>query len=64
MASAYLCVLEAVGIQFAGHAPHDIELADRAIRGLLGLPPVSIATDLRSVGTSTPPVPSEMEIPE
>ncbi|WP_031479786.1 TetR/AcrR family transcriptional regulator [Streptomyces bicolor] len=44
MASAYLGVVEAVGIQLAGHAPHDVELADRAVRGVLGLPPVTAGT--------------------
>lgn len=44
-ASAYLAVLEAVGIELAGHAPHNIELAARAARGVLGLPPASTSTD-------------------
>ncbi|MFD5424680.1 TetR/AcrR family transcriptional regulator [Streptomyces sp. NPDC127084] len=39
-ASAYLGVIEAVGIQLADRAPHDVELAQRAVRGLLNLPPV------------------------
>ena len=38
-ASALLGALESVPIEVAGRAPHDIELAERAIRGLLGLPP-------------------------
>ncbi|MCO1654005.1 TetR/AcrR family transcriptional regulator [Pseudonocardia humida] len=38
VALAYLGTLEAVGIQLAGLAPHDAELAERATRGLLGLP--------------------------
>lgn len=38
-AAAYLGVLEAVGIELAGRAPHDVELTVRAVRGLLGLPP-------------------------
>ena len=38
MANAYLVVVEAIGIELAGHAPHDIELAVRAVRGVLGLP--------------------------
>lgn len=38
-AEALIGVLEAVGIEAAGHAPHDVELAERAIRGVLGLPP-------------------------
>lgn len=45
-ASAYLGVLEAIGIELAGHAPHDIELADRAVRGLLGLPPAHTAMEV------------------
>ncbi|MBT2367325.1 TetR/AcrR family transcriptional regulator [Streptomyces sp. ISL-10] len=49
-ASAYLGIVEAVGIQLAGHAPYDVELADRAVRGVLGLPPVS--ADPPSVGAS------------
>ncbi|MEV8537057.1 TetR/AcrR family transcriptional regulator [Streptomyces sp. NPDC051211] len=42
MASAYLGIVEAVGIELAGHAPYDVELADRAVRGLLGLPPAAL----------------------
>jgi AcrR family transcriptional regulator len=38
-ADAYLVVVEAVAIPLAGHAPHDTELAERAVRGVLGLPP-------------------------
>jgi AcrR family transcriptional regulator len=64
MASAYLGVLEAVGIQLAGHAPYDAELADRAVRGLLGLPPTPTSTDPRSVGASRPPARTDMEIHE
>ncbi|MFK0258999.1 TetR/AcrR family transcriptional regulator [Streptomyces sp. NPDC090445] len=44
-ASAYLGIVEAVGIQLAGHAPHDVELAVRAVRGVLGLPPVPAPAD-------------------
>lgn len=54
MASAYLGVLEAVGIQLAGHAPHDVELAERAVRGVLGLPPTPASTGPRSAGASRP----------
>ncbi|MEU2158149.1 TetR/AcrR family transcriptional regulator [Streptomyces sp. NPDC019396] len=39
-ASAYLGIVEAVGISLAGHAPYDVELAERAVRGVLNLPPV------------------------
>ncbi|MFI6285374.1 TetR/AcrR family transcriptional regulator [Streptomyces sp. NPDC051018] len=38
-AAAYLGTVEAIGIQLAGRAPWDVELTDRAVRGLLGLPP-------------------------
>ena len=40
LASAFLGVLEAVGSQLAGQAPYDVEMAERAARGLLGLPPM------------------------
>jgi AcrR family transcriptional regulator len=49
-ARAYLGVVEAVVIPLAGHAPFDVELADRAVRGVLGLPPAPIPTDPRSAG--------------
>ncbi|MFE3454069.1 TetR/AcrR family transcriptional regulator [Nonomuraea sp. NPDC059194] len=39
-AHAYLGVVEAVAIELAGQAPFDVELAERAVRGVLGLPPV------------------------
>ncbi|WP_166351945.1 TetR/AcrR family transcriptional regulator [Phytoactinopolyspora limicola] len=38
-ADALLTALEAVAIELAGQAPHDIDLAERAVRGVLGLPP-------------------------
>jgi AcrR family transcriptional regulator len=38
-AGAYLVVVEAVVIALAGQPPHDVELAERAVRGVLGLPP-------------------------
>jgi len=41
VALAYLGALEAVGIQLAGRAPHDTDLAERVARGLLGLRPRS-----------------------
>jgi AcrR family transcriptional regulator len=50
MANAYLSTLEAVGIALAGRAPYDVELAERAVRGLLGLQP-----------TTDPPVASRAE---
>jgi len=37
--------LESVAIQLAGRAPHDTELAERAVRGLLGLPPQLAPTE-------------------
>lgn len=43
-AGAYLSVVEAVGIDLAGRAPHDVELAERAVRGVLGLPPTDSPT--------------------
>ncbi|MWA09060.1 TetR/AcrR family transcriptional regulator [Streptomyces sp. BA2] len=39
VASAYLGTLEGLVSSVAGHAPHDVELIERAVRGLLGLPP-------------------------
>lgn len=60
-ADAYLSVVEAVGITLDGQAPHDTELAERAVQGLLGLPPALISTDPRSRGASTPPAQTEME---
>jgi hypothetical protein len=39
VAAAYAAPLEAVVIELAGQAPYDVELAERAARGLLGLPP-------------------------
>jgi AcrR family transcriptional regulator len=60
-ASAYLGVLEAVGIQLAGRAPYDIELVVRASRGLLGLPPAPDPTDVHGVADPTPPEHATME---
>nr|WP_273482691.1 TetR/AcrR family transcriptional regulator [Kribbella italica] len=37
-AAAFSGVLEAVGIELAGQAPHDVKLMRRAVRGTLGLP--------------------------
>lgn len=39
-AGAYLGVVEAAAIALAGQAPYDTELAERAARGVLGLPPL------------------------
>ncbi|MEV4166368.1 TetR/AcrR family transcriptional regulator [Nonomuraea dietziae] len=44
-ADAYLGALEGVTIPLAGHAPYDVELAERAVRGVLGLPPVPTAVE-------------------
>lgn len=49
-ARAYLGVVEAVAIPLAGQAPYDTEFAERAVRGVLGLPTSPISTDLRSDG--------------
>lgn len=39
MASSFLAILESVGIEVAGEAPHDVELVERAVRGILGVAP-------------------------
>jgi AcrR family transcriptional regulator len=36
-AGAFLAILESVGIELAGNAPHDVELTERAARGVLGV---------------------------
>lgn len=41
LAAAYLVALEAVVIELAGRAPYDVELAERAVCGLLGIQPES-----------------------
>lgn len=40
MALAYLGALEGLVSQLAGREPYDVELAERMVRGVLGLPPV------------------------
>ncbi|WP_231618566.1 TetR/AcrR family transcriptional regulator [Nonomuraea sp. SBT364] len=40
VAAAFTGVFEAVAIEVAGHAPHDIELMERAVRGVLGVAPI------------------------
>ncbi len=40
-ASAFLAILESVGIELAGKAPHDVELTERAVRGVLGVVPAT-----------------------
>jgi AcrR family transcriptional regulator len=37
VANAYLSMLEALGIALAGRDPYDVQLAEQAVRGLLGL---------------------------
>ena len=39
LAGAYLAAVEGLVIGMAGRAPFDVELAERVVRGLLGLPP-------------------------
>jgi sigma-70-like protein len=63
-ARAYLVVLEAVGIELAGQAPYDAELAERAVPGVLGLPSTPISTAPPSVGVSRPPAHADMEVHE
>ena len=51
-ARAFMGVLEAVAVELAGQDPHDVELMERAVRGLLGVspeppsPPNDVADDL------------------
>lgn len=40
-AEVFLGVVEAVGVTVAGHTSHDVELMERAVRGVLGLPPTT-----------------------
>ena len=47
-ASAFTAVMEAVGIELAGQAPYDTQLIERAVRGVLGLPPASNSADSHS----------------
>ncbi|NED97054.1 TetR/AcrR family transcriptional regulator [Phytoactinopolyspora alkaliphila] len=42
-ARAFLAALEAVAIEVAGSAPHDIELIGRAVRGILGVAPAGLS---------------------
>ena len=44
MARAYLGAIEGLVINLAGRPPHDAELAERAARGVLGLPPAPAPT--------------------
>jgi AcrR family transcriptional regulator len=48
MARAYLGALEGLVINLAGQAPFDDVLAERAVRGLLGVPPAPASTSPRS----------------
>jgi AcrR family transcriptional regulator len=61
MALAYFGALEGLVSLLAGHAPFDVELADRAVRGVLGLPPAPITTNSHSAGASAPPTDTFME---
>lgn len=40
-AAAFLAILESVGIELAGKAPHDVQLMERAVHGVLGVAPLS-----------------------
>lgn len=44
-ALAYVGTLEGLVSTLSGHAPHDVDLVDRAVRGLLGLPPLPHRAD-------------------
>jgi AcrR family transcriptional regulator len=48
VARAFMAVLEAVAVEVAGEAPHDVELMDRAVRGLLGVAPAASSPEQRS----------------
>lgn len=62
-AAAYTAIMEAVGIELAGQAPHDLELMGRAVRGVLGLPPTPIVTDSPSgAGSAATPVHTDREV--
>ncbi|MFB9388409.1 TetR/AcrR family transcriptional regulator [Streptomyces coeruleoprunus] len=50
-ARAYVGAVEGIGILLAGHAPHDAELIERAVRGVLGLPPTPTGTTGPGGGT-------------
>ncbi|MFI9048358.1 TetR/AcrR family transcriptional regulator [Streptomyces sp. NPDC053427] len=54
-ALAYLGALSGLVIQLAGQAPFDVELADRAVRGVLGLPPAPLTTASQGAAAATPP---------
>ena len=53
LAFAYLIVMEAIAIQVAGKAPYDTELAERAVRGVLGLPPATVSPGVWSATAPT-----------
>ncbi|CAN5781715.1 MAG: hypothetical protein M3424_05085 [Actinomycetota bacterium] len=63
-AAAILGVVEAVGVQLAWQAPYDAGLAERAVRGVLGLPLTPVSTGPRSIAASRPPAHTETEIHE
>jgi AcrR family transcriptional regulator len=64
MAFAFLSVLEAVGIQVAGRASYDVALAERAIRGVLGLPPAPVSPDVWGAAAPMPPARTALEVHE
>lgn len=64
VANAYVAVVEAVGIELAGCAPYDVELADRAVRGVLGLPPPPASAESRSDGTPSSDTDTDTDSPE
>lgn len=41
VAAAFTGAVEAIGIEVGGRAPHDVDLAERVARGVLGLPSVA-----------------------
>jgi AcrR family transcriptional regulator len=52
MARGYFGAVEGLVINVAGQAPFDAVLAERAVRGVLGLPPAPASTSPRSVAGS------------
>jgi AcrR family transcriptional regulator len=55
MAHAYVGALEGLVIFLAGRAPFDADLAERAVRGVLGLPPAPVTADAPGAGAPVPP---------
>lgn len=54
-ANGLLAALESVPIELAGRAPHDTELAERAVRGLLACRRQLLAARGRSLASTRPP---------